>query len=343
MAWWGLANIKTLRLEPSDVERMRRTLQDANASDDDRIATGFALAKALEDDGRLAEALRALAQANDIARRRRGWNAATFSAGIDTMMKAFAASSTIAETPERGFDVVFIVGLPRSGTTLVEQIPASHSKVEGAGELFDPLLVLAEESRRRSTPFTQWVPEMRSSDWRQLGERYLERTARWRVRRPIFTDKLPSNWVNIGAIRTMLPGACIVICRRDPLETCFSCYRQHMAGNEYTRTFEDLARFWRDFDRIANRWTALHPSHVYQHECEALIAGPERGIRKLLDFCRLPFDESCLRFHETNRDVRSPSATQVRQPLRSDTARGQRHGALLDPLRAALGLPLFET
>lgn len=243
MAWWGLANIKTLRLEPSDVERMRRALQDANASDDDRIATGFALAKALEDDGRLAEALRALAQANDIARRRRGWNAATFSAGIDTMMKAFAASSTIAETPERGFDVVFIVGLPRSGTTLVEQIPASHSKIE----------------------------------------------------------------------------------------------------NEYTRTFEDLARFWRDFDRIANRWTALHPSHVYQHECEALIAGPERGIRKLLDFCRLPFDESCLRFHETNRDVRSPSATQVRQPLRSDTARGQRHGALLDPLRVALGLPLFET
>jgi len=140
----------------------------------------------------------------------------------------------------------------------------------------------------------------------------------------------------------MLPGARIVVCRRDPLETCFSCYRQHLdTSNGYTRTFDDLAGFWRDFDRSVRRWSLLHPTHVLEFSYEALIADPESQIRQLLAFCDLPFDEACLNFHENKRDVRSPSATQVRQPLRRDTARTARYGNLLDPLRKALGLP-FE-
>jgi hypothetical protein len=145
----------------------------------------------------------------------------------------------------------------------------------------------------------------------------------------------------IGAIRAMLPGAHIVVCRRDPLETCFSCYRQHLAGNEYTRTPEDIVGFWRDFDRTADHWAQMHPAHVYQHEYEALLANPDQAVRKLLDFCGLPFEEACLHFHENARTVRSPSATQVRRPLDSNTARGPQYGALLDPFRALLGLPLF--
>ncbi|MGH8157150.1 MAG: tetratricopeptide repeat-containing sulfotransferase family protein [Rhodanobacter sp.] len=340
IAWWGLADLRTERFTDDDIERMQAALQQPRASEDDRIATGFALAKALDDDGRHADSLVALTQANAIARRRQQWNADAFSTGITAIQQAFAPPPAAAAEP-LGKEVIFIVSLPRSGSTLIEQILASHSSVEGAGELPDLPQVLGEESRRRGQPFPQWVRAMQPADWERLGRRYLERTAHWRPQRPVFTDKLPNNWMYIGAIRAMLPGARIIACRRDPLETCFSCYRQYLAGNEYTRTFDDLAAFWRDFDRSIRHWHALHPAQVFEHEYERLLADPEAHIRRLLDFCRLPFEPACVNFHENRREVRSPSATQVRQPLH-DTARAPRYGALLDPLRTALQLPPWQ-
>lgn len=342
MAWWGLADLRTGALTPDDVVRMQEMLRDARASDDDRIAIGFALAKALDEQGRYDESLDALKEANAIGRLRQQWNAPAFSAAIADVNKAFDPPPDPANPATLGQEVLFIAGMPRSGTTLAEQILASHSQVEGAGELPDLPLVLAEESRRRGKPFPRWVADMRPDDWHRLGARYLERTAHWRRRRPRFTDKLPNNWMYVGAIRAMLPGAHVVVCRRDALETCFSCYRQRLANNEYTRTPEDLASFWRDFDRTARLCAERYPVNVYQHDYEALQADPETGIRKLLDACGLDFEEACLRFHETERDVRSPSATQVRQPLQSDTAHSRLYGSLLDPLRLCLGLPPFE-
>jgi hypothetical protein len=204
--------------------------------------------------------------------------------------------------------------------------------------------VLAEESRRRGKPFPQWVGEMQPDHWKRLGQRYLDRTARWRRKRPFLVDKLPNNWIYIGAIRAMLPSAHIVVCRRDSLETCFSCYRQHLDGsNGYSRTFEDVASFWRDFDASVERSAARHSGHVRQHSYEMLIREPEMQIRELLEFCGLPFEASCLAFHENMREVRSPSATQVRQPLRRDTARAPQYGNLLDPLRLALHLPPWNS
>lgn len=340
MAWWGLADLRTNAFAPEDVERMRISLRDPRATDDDRIATGFALAKALDEQGRYEESLDVLKRANAIARLRQQWNAGAFSATISVINDAFTPAPVAASPSDFGHEAFFIVGMARSGTTLVEQILASHSQVEGTGELPDLSAVLAEESRRQGKPFPRWVGAMLPSDWKRLGQRYLARTARWRQRRPRFTDKLPNNWMYIGAIRAMLPGAHIVVCRRDPLETCFSCYRQHLAGNEYTRTPEDLVGFWRDFDRTANHWASMYPANVYQHGYEVLLASPEKAVRKLLDFCELPFEEGCLRFHENARTVRSPSATQVRRPLGSNTARGQQYGALLDPFRALLDGPL---
>ncbi|HEV7122294.1 MAG TPA: sulfotransferase [Rhodanobacter sp.] len=340
MAWWGLADLRINAFAPEDVERMRTALRDSRATDDDRIAIGFALAKALDEQGRYDDSLDALKQANAIARLRQRWNAEAFSGTISVINDAFTPPPTPASPSDLGHEILFIVGMARSGTTLAEQILASHSQVEGTGELPDLSAVLAEESRRQGNPFPRWVDTMFPDDWRRLGERYLTRTAHWRRRRPRFTDKLPNNWMYIGAIRAMLPGAHVVVCRRDPLETCFSCYRQHLAGNEYTRTPEDLVSFWRDFDRTADHWARMYPAHVYQHDYEALQADPEQTIRKLLDFCGLPFEEACFHFHENTRTVRSPSATQVRRPLGSNTARGPQYGALLDPFRELLGLPL---
>lgn len=341
IAWWGLADLKTHQLDESDIARMRAALQLGGVSENDRVNIGFALAKALDDAGRYAESLDALAGANAIVRRYLAWSAPAFSASVAAISDAFDPPPAGAPGA-LGREAIFVVSLPRSGSTLIEQILAAHSSVEGAGELPDLPQVIAEESRRRGKPFPQWVGEMQPADWAALGERYLERTARWRRERPRFIDKLPNNWMYIGAIRAMLPGARVVVCRRDPLETCFSCYRQKLdANNGYARSFEDLAAFWRDFDRSVTRSAALHPESVRENGYEALVADPQAQIRELLAFCQLPFEEACLHFHENRREVRSPSATQVRQPLRRDTARSSRYGSLLDPLRKALGLPAY--
>ncbi|MDE1894073.1 MAG: sulfotransferase [Pseudomonadota bacterium] len=337
MAWWGLADLKSVRFQENDISLMRQAMQDPHATVDDQIAIGFALAKALDDGGQHEGALAALAGANAMARRRQSWNRSGYSAAVDALNAAFTPPPPGADAA-LGREAIFIVGLPRSGSTLIEQILASHSDVCGAGELPDLPQVLAEESRSRGEPFPRWVGSMQPTDWQRLGQRYLERTAYWRREHRVFTDKLPSNWVYIGAIRAMLPGAHIVASSRDPLETCFSCYRQRMDNNEYTRDFDDLASFWRDCDRSLRHWTSLHPDHVMVHEYEAMLADPQDRIRRLLAFCGLPFEDACLSFHLNQREVRSPSATQVRQPLRNDTARGPVYGALLDPLRKALGM-----
>ncbi|MGH8145552.1 MAG: tetratricopeptide repeat-containing sulfotransferase family protein [Rhodanobacteraceae bacterium] len=341
MAWWGLADLKILRFAPGDIEQIRSAMRDRRAHDGDMIAMGLALAKALEDEGRYAESMAALEQAHAVARRRQIWNAQAFSDGISLILDAFTPPPTPSPAGRSGHNVIFITSLPRSGSTLVEQILASHSMVEGPGELPDLPAVLTEESHRRGKPYPIWVKDMQPEDWQRLGDRYMQRTAHWRERRPVFTDKLPVNWYYTGAIRAMLPEAKIICCRRDPLETCFSCYRQHLDNHEYVRTFADLAAYWRDFDRSVRHWHFLHPAHVHEQVYEDLTANPEAAIRTLLDFCGLPFEESCLRFHETRRDVSTPSAMQVRQPLRTDTARAPRYGALLNPLRSALGLPSF--
>ena len=341
MAWWGLADIKTVRLDAGDVVAIHRAMQTPTVGDADVIAMGFALAKAEDDAGHYAQSLQALAAANARARRRQHWNATAHSAAVDTVLAAFTPALATNAT-DVGNEVIFIASLPRSGSTLIEQILASHSQIEGAGELPDLPLVLTEESQRRKQPFPQWVAAMQPQDWQRLGQRYLQRTAHWRVRRPRFTDKLPYNWLYIGAIRAMLPGARIVIGRRDPLETCLSCYRQYLLNNEYTRRFDDLAAFWRDFDHAVRHWRGLYPARVYENAYEELVAAPEEKIRALLAFCDLPFEPACLQFHTTQRDVHSPSAAQVREPLRRDTARAARYGALLDPLRTALGLSPYS-
>ncbi|MBS0515789.1 MAG: sulfotransferase [Proteobacteria bacterium] len=340
-AWLGLANLKNQRFDADDVAAMER-LARGPLDIDDRNSILFALARGYEDLGRHADAFRAYREGNASVRRHVHWDAARFSAQVDATLAAFTPPPRGASRRQGG-EVVFIVSLPRAGSSLTEQILASHPQIDGAGELSDLHAVLQEESRRRGEPFPAWVAQASADDWQRLGADYLQRTARWRDERPRFTDKLPDNWRYVGAALAMLPEARIVVCRRDPVETALACFRQLFAGGgqPFSYDLDDIARHSRDFDRAVQRWRELYPTRLRVQDYEALVADSEAQIRALLAFCELPFDGRCLRFHETERVVRTASAGQVREPLRRDTARAANYASLLDPLRAALGLAPF--
>ena len=339
-AWWGLANIKTVRLSDSEIQQLEAMMRDPSARESDRLAMGCVLAKAYEDHGRHAEAFAILSETNARISQRRPWDAARFRQIVDATVAEFDKPHTESDDPRLGEEIIFIVSLPRSGSTLTEQILAAHSEVEGASELGDVGAVMQEESERRGVDFPFWISQATPQDWTRLGRNYLARTARWRTKRPRSTDKMPNNWLFVGAIMAMLPGARIVNCRRDPVETCWSCYKQMFSiSNEFSYDLDYLARFWQDYDYAMRQWHRQKPSHIRDQVYEALLADPEAEVRALLDYCGLPFEQSCLRFHEVERSVRTASAAQVREPLRRNTARSAGYADLLDPLRAAIAAP----
>ncbi len=338
-AWRGLTNMKNRPLSAADREQLVVLLHRTDLVVADRIAAGFALGKVCEDQGRHAQAFNALTAANAQQRQLAAWDAGAFHAHADAV---FAASATLPRPLDGhlGEEVIFIVGLPRSGSTLFEQILASHPDVEGAGELPDLQQVLSEESTRRQKPLLQWMGSASAADWLRLGRRYLEITARWRMAKPRHTDKLPSNWLLVGILGAMLPGARIIDARRDALETGWSCYKQQFYQlPHFACTQTDIAAYTRDYVRVMAVRQKSEPLRIRLQRYEALLAEPEEEIRALLDFCGLPFAPACLAHHHNVRNVRTASAAQVRQPLQRDTARADRYGALLDPMRLGLGLP----
>lgn len=340
-AWLALVDLKTVPLTAAERDQLRNlTSESSPLLHGERIALQFALALACEREGRYEEAWQRLVQANDQRRAELPpWDADRFAVQERQAEEVFSHPHAHAVDPQLGSEVVFIVGLPRSGTTLVEQILASHPEVEGAGELAALPTVLTEESTRRRRRYPEWVPDATPQDWQRLGERYLDLTRSFRARCPRSTDKLPGNWRALGAIRAMLPAARIVICRRDPLENCWSCFKQYFPdGWEFTNDIEHLGMFWRAFDRAATHWARRVPAYVRQQGYEALAGQPEAEIRALLDFCGLAFDANCLRPHESRRSVRTLSAAQVREPMHQPRSVAANYGALLDPLRSALGL-----
>jgi tetratricopeptide (TPR) repeat protein len=338
-AWRGLANIKTPPLGDTDREQLDLMMQRIDITAADRIAMGFALGKVSEDRGLYQDAFVALQAANVQLRRVAPWNAGAFHTHVEHML-ATAGKLTAVQDKSLGKEVIFIVGLPRSGSTLFEQILAAHSEVEGASELQDLEQTLSEESRRRGQPLLQWIGATPPSDWQRLGRRYLELTARWREHKPRHTDKLPSNWLLSRILGVMLPGARIIDARRDALEAGWSCYKQQFYRlPHFACTLTDIAAYIRDYERVMNLWHSVEPERIRIQRYESLLAEPEQEIRALLAFCGLPFDASCLDYHRAKRSVRTASAAQVRQPLRRDTARAANYGALLNPLRFGLGLP----
>lgn len=345
-AWLALVDIKTVALTEAEMEQMRGLAAETSPLlPGERIALQFALALVCEQEGSYAEAWHRLVEANALRKRELPpWDDDRFRKQESQTNSVFSRAHAHATNPQLGREVIFIVGLPRSGTTLVEQILSSHPEVEGAGELAALPQVLTEESTRRQQRYPEWVPDAALQDWERLGERYLELTRSFRGNRSRSTDKLPSNWRALGAIRAMLPGARIVICRRDPLENCWSCFKQYFPkGWEFTNDIGQLGLFWQAFDQAATQWARRDPGSVREQIYEVLTENTDAEIHALLDFCNLPFNAACLRPHESHRSVHTLSAAQVREPVYRHRSVGANYGTLLDPLRKALGfLPQDE-
>ncbi|HWW56003.1 MAG TPA: sulfotransferase [Sphingopyxis sp.] len=347
--WWSLANLKTIRFDARDRGAMQDALVAAGsggeARADDRLHLHFALGKAYDDAGEPEPAFRHYAAGNAIRSGQLDYRAAETSAAVDAIIAActpgFFAARAGAGDPAP--DPVFILGMPRAGSTLVEQILSCHSAIEGTMELPDiPALALglgrdAKDDGRR---WIEALADAPHSQLAELGAAFLQRTAVQRkTAKPFYIDKLPNNWLYTAFIRLILPNAKIIDARRHPLDCCFSNFRQHYAkGQAFSYGLSDIGAYYRDYVRLMAHLDAVQPGRVHRVIHEALLDDPEAEVRAMLAFLNQPFEDACMAFHTNARAVRTASSEQVRRPINRDgVGQWQPYEAWLDPLKQALG------
>lgn len=340
-AWWSLANLKTSVFGAEDIRRMETTL-GSTRSPDERVHLHFALGKALEDIGEYHRSFSHYAAGNALARAGRPHDAASFGGEVARAI-ATLTPALLRAREGQGHDSkapIFILGMPRAGSTLIEQILASHSAVEGTAELpyiSEMARDLVVEMRR---PYPELLADLDASRLGELGRRYLDRTRFHRgTDRAHFIDKMPNNWFDIGLILLALPNAKIIDARRHPLDCGFSNFKQHFAqGQAFSYDLADMGHYYRDYVRLMAHVDAVLPGRVHRVIHEDLLADPEGETRRLLAALDLPFEDNCLRFHENNRAVRTASSEQVRRPINRDgVERWGAYEAWLGPLKEALG------
>jgi tetratricopeptide (TPR) repeat protein len=348
-AWWSLANMKTFRFEDADVDAMRAQLARAGLGAGDRAHLSFALGKALEDRADHAAAFDHYARGNALRREQGRYSADRNNARLRRAAGIYDADFFRARQGwgAQAPDPIFIVGMPRAGSTLVEQILASHPLVEGTMEL-EEILAIARTLWREagethaSSParYDEALADLDPAAVRALGERYIERT---RIHRktgaPFFIDKMPNNFAHAGLIRVALPNARIVDVRRHPMACGFSMFKQQFArGQDFSYSLEDIGRYYRDYVEYMAHFDRVQPGSILRVCYEDLVADTEAQVRRLLDHCGLPFDAACLRFFENDRPVRTASSEQVRQPIYREGLDHWKHfEPWLGPLRQALG------
>jgi tetratricopeptide (TPR) repeat protein len=344
-AYWSLANLKTYRFSDDDLDCMRAAQASPETATVDRYHLAFALGKACEDRGEYAESWRYYEQGNALKRAESRYRPDIIEGNTRRQIQTctrefFAARSGVGDTRP---DPIFIVGLPRSGSTLIEQILASHSQVEGTHELGEiPRMVLDLQGREDHVDDPRYpgvLSEMTASDFRELGAKYLQDTRIYRGSKPYFIDKMPNNFRHIGLIHLMLPNAKIIDARREPVACCFSNLKQLFAnGQEFTYSIDDIARYYRTYLDLMQHWDDVRPGRVLRVTHESVVDDLEGNVRRILDFCGLAFEPACLAFHKTARSVRTASSEQVRQPIFRDGIDQWRHyEAWLSPLKEALG------
>ncbi len=348
-AYWSLANLKTYRFSDKDLALMRSQVTTEGGDPDDQAHIAFALGKALEDRKEFDESFRYYKRGNAIRRVNHRYNSQinvlNTARQIKTLDEGFFAerSGWGCDAP----DPIFILGLPRAGSTLLEQILASHSQVEGTAELTDIITIsrkLGQKSRENpASKYPEILTELSPEQCRELGQGYLQSTRIQRSDTPFFIDKMPNNFQHIGLIHLILPNAKIIDARRHPMGCCFSGFKQLFArGQTFTYSLEDIGKYYRDYFILMEHWDRVLPGRVLRVQYEDMVADTENQIRRLLDYCGLEFEEQCLRFYETDRAIRTPSAEQVRQPIyQSGLEQWRNYEKHLDPLKQALG-PVLE-
>lgn len=319
--YWSMANLKVFQFEPEEIEAMEAQLERNDLSESADIHFRFALGKAYEDLGDHDRAWHYYDTGNRRQRMQVTFSALDMEQRHAEIIEVFT-EAFIREHEGHGFeapDPILIVGLPRSGSTLVEQILASHSQVEGTSEL--PTLSKLAASIGRYRPDNVFYPhaarDLRKRDWRAYGQQYMEDTQRHRVTdKPRFTDKLPNNFSHIGLLHLILPNARVINARRHPLDSCLGCYKQLFGkGQNFTYDMEDLSIYYRQYHEIMKHWHKVLPGKVLDVHYEETVTDLDTQVRRILDHCGLPFEPACVRFHETDRAVKTASSEQVRQPI----------------------------
>ncbi len=344
-AYWSLANLKTYRFADTDIARMREQERAQDIGAEDRYHLCFALGKALEDRGDYAESFSYYRRGNALKK-------ADLRFKIEPIERNARLQAAVCTrelfAARRGYgcesdEPIFIVGLPRSGSTLLEQILASHPQVEGTTELPNILRFVAELQGRDPAAGEPRYPavleRLTAADCRRLGERYLADTRVYRTGKPRFIDKMPNNFRHIGLIHLILPNARIIDARRAPMACCFSNFKQLFAsGQEFTYDIEDIARYYRSYVQLMRHWDETLPGKVLRIQYEDVVTDLERNVRRILEFCGLRFEPACLAFHKTERSVRTASSEQVRKPIFREGVDQWRHfEPWLGSLRSALG------
>jgi predicted Zn-dependent protease len=319
-AYWSLANLKTFRFDDSDIDAMKLELGRENCDQEDYFHLCFALGKAQQDREEFDESSHYYKLGNDLKEKLERYDANEFSDAVTTMKQVCRGDFLTADVGCPAADPIFIVGLPRSGSTLLEQILASHSQVDGTKELMH-ILAFARRlgGKRKKTDksrYPQVLSELSADDLKVLGEEYLERSAIQRDSAPNFIDKAPNNFLHAGLINMILPNSKIIDARRHPMGASFSCFTQLFAkGQPFTYGLNNIGRYYCDYVSMMDHWDEVLPGKVLRVQYEDVVNDTESQIRRILDYCGLPFEQNCLEFYRTDRAIRTPSSEQVRQPI----------------------------
>jgi tetratricopeptide (TPR) repeat protein len=342
--WWSLANLKTYRFTDAELSQMRVLESRERLQPADRYHLCFALGKGLEDRGEYAESFQYYLRGNALKKLENRYRPEPYA---NSARRQRELLDTAFFEARRGWgcesaEPIFVLGLPRAGSTLLEQILASHSQVEGTMELANiPRLVgmLSRGSRAGAPGYPDVLADLDAGQCRRFGEDYLRGTRDYRSGKPFFIDKMPNNFRNIGLIHLMLPNARIIDARRDPMDCAFSNFRQLYAnGHYFAYGLEDIGHYYRTYVELMDHWDRVLPGRVLRVDHDDVLADLEGSVRRILDCCGLPFEEACLEFHKTERRVHTASSEQVRRPINRDGVdQWKPYSEWLGPLRAALG------